>query len=131
MRFLFVKKKNICLLLAILTMALFTGCDTTNYQDGGYFSERSEEKPRLCFEYVDCEVTRCDYKYWYASGAHFKAEVSVKLEEYGLTKSFTYNGLEAKDFESVKVGDKVTCTLSYWILDSTGEIVRREISSIK
>lgn len=125
MRFLFVKKINICLLLAILAMALFTGCDTTN------FSESNEEKPRLCFESVDCEVTRCDYKYWYASGAHFKAEVSVKLEEYGLTKSFTYNGLEAKDFESVKVGDKVTCTLSYWILDSTGEIVRREISSIK
>lgn len=128
MRFLFVKKINICLLLATLAMTLFTGCDTNNYQDGNY---QRKEEPRLCFEYVDCEVTRCDYKYWYASGAHFKAEVSVKLEEYGLTKSFTYNGLEAKDFESVKVGDKVTCTLSYWILDSTGEIVRREINSIK
>ena len=128
MRFLFVKKINICFLLVTLAMTLFTGCDTNNYQDGNY---QRKEEPRVCFEYVDCEVTRCDYKYWYASGAHFKAEVSVKLEEYGITKSFTYNGLEAKDFESVKVGDKVTCTLSYWILDSTGEIVRREISSIK
>lgn len=116
--------KKIYLLLVILTMFLFVGCDTNN-------NYQNTEEPHLYWKDIDCEVTKCEYKYWYASGSHFKAEVSVKSDEYGLTKSFTYEGMDAKNFENTKIGDKVTCTLNSWALDSTGEVVKREIDSIK
>ena len=85
----------------------------------------------MYYKDIECIVTKCDYQYWYASGCHYKAYVTVYNEEYNLEKSFTLNGMDAKECESLNNGDIITCELYTWVLDSTSEVIKREINCLK
>lgn len=94
-------------------------------------STKTREQPHLYWKDIECIVKDCDYKYWYASGTHFKANITVYSDEYDLTQTFDLNGYDAKTCESLSKGDIVTCELYSWVMDSTGEVIRREINRLK
>ena len=86
-------------------------------------------EPTLHYKEVPAVVTHIKYNHWYASGHHYTADVSIKSEEYNLSKTMHLIGEDAKKMEGVKEGDIVTTTLDSWI-DDNGKVVKRELSRI-
>lgn len=74
----------------------------------------------LCSKKVPAVVTHIKYNYWYASGHHYTADVTVtiKREEYNLSKTMHLIGEDAKKMEGVKEGDIVITTLYSWAFDN-------------
>lgn len=88
------------------------------------------EVERLYWKNIDVVVTDIDYRHWYASGHHYTADVTVKSEEYNLQETFHLTNSDAKRMDGVKRGDTVTVEMYSWVIDSTGEVTRRDIGSI-
>lgn len=59
-----------------------------------------------------------------------EADVTVYSIEYGLTETFHFVGRDAVDCKNLREGEAIEATLNSWVLDSTGEVQRREIGSI-
>lgn len=55
--------------------------------------------------------------------------MSIKSEEYNLSKTMNLTGEDAKKMEGVKEGYIVTTTLDSWV-DDNGKVVKRELSGI-
>ncbi len=93
----------------------------------------AKEQPHLYWKDIDVVVTSVDKKHWYASTHWYTVKVSVKSEEYQLnyTQEFKGSGFFGcpKQWEYNK-GDTVKAELYSWVMDSTGEVVRREIHRI-
>ena len=94
------------------------------------YAVRGKEQPHLYWKDIDVVVTSVDKKHWYASTHWYEVEVSVKSEEYQLTFTDTFKGSGAFGFPSqweYDKGDIIKAKLYSWVMDSTGEVVRREI----
>lgn len=118
------KHKMIYLIFLLVLSFTFVGCSSNN---SNYVKQ---EQPHLYSKNIECIVTKCDYKYWYASGCHYKAYLAVFNEEYNLEKEFVLDGMDAKKCENLKEGDIINCKMNSWVLDSTGEVLKREINSL-
>ena len=59
-----------------------------------------------------------------------EADATVYSSEYGLTETFHFVGRDAVDCKNLRKGEAIEATLNSWVLDSTGEVQRREIGSI-
>lgn len=115
------------LIILIMTISLFfTGCDSS-------VNSKPRERPHLYWKNVDAIVTKVDKTTWFSVTRHYKIEVTVEIEEYGLTKKFAIEdaGVFNRPEEwELKKGDVVEVTLYSWKMDSTGEVVKREIHCI-
>lgn len=96
-------------------------------------SSGRKEQPHLYWKDIDVAVTSVDKKHWYASTHWYEVKVSVKSEEYQLTYTEVFKGSGAfgcpSQWEYDK-GDTVKAKLYSWVMDSTGEVVRREIHTV-
>lgn len=108
----------------VLLIAIMTACSGENLTDV------SEEVEHLYWKDIDAVVTDIDYRHWYASGHHYTADVTVKSDEYNLQKTFHLTNSDAKRMEGVRRGDTITVEMDSWVIDSTGEVTGRDISSI-
>jgi hypothetical protein len=94
---------------------------------------KPKEQPHLYWKNVDATVIDIDNKTWFYITHWWVVDIIVEVEEYGLTESFTIKKSGAfnrpKEWR-LKKGDTVEVTLYSWKMDSTGEIVKREIHSI-
>ena len=92
-----------------------------------------QEQPHLYWKDIDVVVTSVDQRSWFATVHRNVLYITVESEEYGLTKSFTLessgviNNISCWD---CKVGDVIKAELYSWVMDSTGEIVRRDINKL-
>lgn len=107
-----------------LLIAIMTACSSEDRTDA------SGEVEHLYWKDIDAVVTDIDYRHWYASGHHYTADVTVKSEEYNLQKTFHLTNSDAKRMEGVKVGDTITVEMDSWVIDSTGEVTKRDFNSI-
>lgn len=89
------------------------------------------ENSHLYWKTISVEVIECHFKYWYASGFHHQGYIKVKSEEYDLEKSFNLNGQNAIKIKNLKKGDIINAELYSWKIDSTNEIIKREIHTLK
>ena len=125
-----IKCQKIIFLFALLLVLILSGCavqQTINMPSGG------KEQPHLYWKDIDVVVTSVDKKHWYASTHWYEVKVSVKSEEYKLTFTDTFKGSGAFGRPSqwgYDKGDIVKAKLYSWVMDSTGEVVRREIHTV-
>lgn len=120
--------KKLCLAFYLSIIFLLSGCTQITYE---YTDTVKEEQPHLYWKDIECVVIDYDYRHWYASAHQYQADITVYSKEYDLTESFSLSGWDAKDYENLDVDDIVTCEMYSWVMDSTGEVIRREIHSIK
>ena len=112
---------------AIMILVFLTGCgNAQNYTP--------QEKPHLYWKDIEVIVTDVDKEYWCATTHWYVVNITVHSDEYGLDKRMEIKGSGAfgcpKEFH-YEVGDIVTAQLYSWKMDSTGEIVKREIHCLK
>lgn len=121
-------KKLIVFLVLMLSIIMLPGCETYNLVS----SQRSEQ-PHLYWKDIDVTVTDTDKRHWFATTHWYTVSLTVQSEEYGLTKTFQFKGSGAfgrPEQWQYKIGDTVKAVLYSWVMDSTGEIVRREIAKV-
>lgn len=132
-----IKKKNMandlrhfiksCRLLSIMLGLIFlTGCFPHNKD----YDFKSKETPHLYWKDIEVVIADIDKRHWYASSHHYKIYLTVENDEYGLSQSFTIDGSKAKEKWEWNKGDTVKAELFSWVMDSTGEVVRREINQV-
>lgn len=124
--------KKYLILLITLLMILLVGCNLNTSQK--IQQAPRPEQPHLYRKDIDVVVTDIDKKTWFASTRWWIVNVEVYNEEYNLTKTFEIKGSglygcpEEWEYE---VGDVVTTELYSWVMDSAGEVIRREIGLLK
>lgn len=100
----------------------FTGCSSNK--------NIPTETPHLYWKDIDVIITDIDKQHWYASAHHYKVYITVKSNEYELSESFTLNGSDAKKMLDYDEGDVIKAELFSWVMDSSGDVIRREINKI-
>ena len=74
-----------------------------------------------------------DSRHWFASTHHYIVYVTVRSDEYQLTYTDEFTGSGAFGYPeqgNYRRGDIVKAEMYSWVMDSTGEIVRREIHKV-
>lgn len=108
-------------------LMLFIGCSPST------LSYVPPEEPHLYWKTIDVTVTDV-YTARSLNGRVRTKTITVHSEEYGLTETFTeksvgwFNNISFWDAE---VGQTRKATLHSYVLDSTGEVVKREIASVE
>lgn len=121
-------RKVICFLLIICTIVSLSACSLE--KNPNYVPP---EQPHLYWKDIDVEVTNVDKRTWFATVHHRVVNITVYSEEYNLTKTLTYedSGMwvtnPAWEYEK---GDIIKAQLYSWVMDSSGEVVRRDINKI-
>ena len=128
------KDERFCLILIVSACLLILGtvgfvlfCTTLPQEEG----KSRPEQPHVYWKDIDVEVVDIDKRHWYAGTHHYQVDITVKSEEYGLTETFHLDGMNAKDAYNYDKGDIIKAELNSWVMDSTGEVVRREINEIR
>ncbi len=125
-----IKWKKSLFLFALLLMLILPGCTVQQTQN---MPSRREEQPHLYWKDIDVVVTDIDKKQWYASTHWYEVKVSVESEEYQLTYTEIFKGSGAFGCPpqwEYDEGDTVRAELYSWVMDSTGEVIRREIHMV-
>lgn len=91
-----------------------------------------KEQPHLYWKDINVVVEQVDRRHWFASGHHYVVKVTVRSDEYNLdyTDVFSGGGLFTPKQWSYSEGDIVKAKLYSWMIDSTGEVIRRKIHRV-
>lgn len=117
--------KKIVSLIALTAILLFSACSSSSYTP--------KEQPHLYWKDIDVVVTDIDKQHWFATTHWYAVTITVKSEEYNLTKTLEIKGSGAfgcPEQWNYEKGQTVKAELYSWVMDSTGEVVRREIHQI-
>jgi len=111
-------KQAIRIILTIIIVCTLAGCSAP---------ENNSPRPVETIEKKNIEVTvvKNEYHYWYASGSHFKDEIEVIYPDENISDSFTIDGIDARNYETVKSGDKINAIL--YTKQRDGEIISQWI----
>lgn len=113
--------------ILLLLLFLFAGCTMQQSKT------EPKEQPHLYWKDIDVVVTNVGRGHSYARTHFYRVDVSVESEEYQLTYTDTFAGsgiFGCPPQWNYKEGDVVKAELYSWVMDSTGEVVRREIHRI-
>ena len=123
-------RKFICLCSFFVMIALLlTACEIPE-QNQNY---TPPEQPHLYWKDIDVVVTDVYYRRWFAGTHWHEVTVTVESEEYGIIGSCVFKGsgyFGVPKQSGYKVGDVVKAQMYSWVMDSTGEVVRRAINTI-
>lgn len=117
--------KRIFFILPLMLLVFQYGCaQSVQYE--------RKEQPHLYWKDIDVVVEQVDRRHWFAGGHRYEVKVTVRSDEYNLdyTDVFTGGGLFTPDQWSYSEGDTVKAELYSWVIDSTGEVIRREIHRV-
>ena len=117
-------KKYLIIIIALLIV--LTGCEYNQ-------PITPKEQPHLYWKDIDVVVIDIDKRSWFAGTKWYEVQIEVYNEEYNLTETFEIegSGIYGKPSEwDYEIGDIVSAELLSWKMDSTGEIIRREIGSL-
>jgi len=114
--------KRVCFILSLVLLVFQCGCT----QDVQY--ERKEQ-PHLYWKDIDVVVEQVDRRHWFAGTHRYEVKVTVRSDEYNLayTDVITGGGMFRPKQWSYSEGDIVKAELYSWVMDSTGEVMKREI----
>ncbi|MBO5434385.1 hypothetical protein J6A31_00990 [bacterium] len=110
---------------------MITGCDDDFWTTKNH---HTYEEPHLYWKDIDVEVIDISTNHWYGGNAHrYEVRLTVYSEEYDLTEKITITGSgmwnKPKEFDYT-VGQTIKAELFSWVMDSTGEVVRRKINKL-
>lgn len=117
--------KRIFVFVIILLFLMMTGCELQPVE--------RKEQPHLYWKNIDVVVENVDQRHWFAAVHRYEIHITVYSEEYNLRKTLSYSssGMYTPEHWGVQKGDIVTAELYSWVMDSTGEVVRRDIHTLK
>jgi hypothetical protein len=120
-------KRIITILLSfILIVSLLPACSVTEIHT-------PKEQPHLYWKDIDVVITDITQDHWYTPFVHhYKVTVTVYSEEYNLTETLSAEGsgmIGAPKHWSARKGDIIKVVLYSWVMDSTGEIIKRKIQA--
>lgn len=123
--------KRILMTFIAITIILcfFSGCIAGNAETDYTITE----EPHLYWKDIDVVVTDIDKRHWFAGTHWYSVQITVESEEYNLERTIEFKGSGAFGKPGqwdYKTGDIVTAQLYSWVMDSTGEVVRRKINTI-
>lgn len=117
-------------LILLLLLILLSGCDSQQSED---VQMSEKEQPHLYWKDIDVVVENVDIRHWFASTHHYIVCITVRSHEYQLTYTDEFTGSGAfgcPEQGNYRKGDIVKAEMYSWVMDSTGEIVRREIRKV-
>lgn len=117
--------KRVCFILSLVLLVFQCGCTQ------GVQYERKEQ-PHLYWKDIDVVVEQVNRRRWFAGTYRYEVKVSVRSDEYNLayTDVFTGSGMFCPKQWSYSAGDIVKAELYSWVMDSTGEVIRRGINRV-
>lgn len=129
-------KKILLWIIGIVSFAVFSVglilADSLLKEDYQYTPQ--SESPVLYYKDIDVVVVKNEkYNHW-GKVKKYSQSITVKSEEYGLEETFTYSGsgmFVNMPYWSLKEGDVIKAELYSWKMESTGEITKREINSLR
>ena len=93
-----------------------------------------EEKYSIYYKDIEVEIKEIQFTHWFASVHKYQINITVYSKEYDIEESFYYYFQGAfvtlPECTDNKVGDIVKAELKYWAIDSTGEIIKKEIYQV-
>lgn len=116
--------KIVILLTMVLLIAVFScGCSTHDPDDA--------EQPQHHWKTVNAVITDIDKQHW-SAGIHNYYDVNITLynEEYDV-EGVIYrasDGMSDFGWWGCATGNTIKVQMDYWIMESTGEVVRKEIT---
>lgn len=115
-------------IISIILLFLLTGCNV-NMEDLNELCEplEQQEEPHLYWKDIDVVITDVKRRHWYTGAHWYSVELTVESKEYGLTEFIEISGKSAWNYEE---GQTVKAELYSWVMDSTGEVIRRKINRI-
>lgn len=131
------KDKIINFVFIIISILLLVGLFTliaTSDSNTSSNTNQQQEKPVLYWKDIDVKVVSNNKHSWFVKTRFYKQEIKVISNEYNLEKTFYLNDSGAfanMPYWNVKEGDVIKAELYSWKLESTGEIVNREINKLK
>lgn len=94
-----------------------------------------KERPHLYYKDIEVVVTNVDRRQWFAASTHhYVLDITVRSDEYNITKRFTMQGAGIwgrPEHWEAQQGDTLTAVLYTWYMDSEQRAIRREIHSLK
>ena len=114
--------------ILFIFVILLVGCSFESNQN--YVPK---EQPHLYWKDIDVVVTDIDKRHWFATVHRYEVNITVHSEEYNISKTLNYQSsgafavIPGWDYE---VGDVIKAELYSWVMDSTGEVMRRDINKI-
>lgn len=121
-------RKSLSLALAAIMMLSLCACSFE--PDQNY---KPPEQPHLYWKDIDVEVVSVNQHTWFATVHRRKLTITVKSEEYGLEKTLYYESsgmINDIPCWNAKEGDIVKAQLYSWVMDSTGQVTRRDINKL-
>lgn len=118
-------KKAVCIALSAFLVLCCISC--------GQGRQQQEERSHLYWKDIEAVVTDVERQHFFAATHWYIVTVTVSSKEYGVSGTFTYQGAGIFDCPKqwwYKVGEQVTAQLYSWVMDSSGEVVRRKINRI-
>ena len=131
------KDKIINFVFIIISILLLVGLFTliaTSDSNTSSNTNQQQEKPVLYWKDIDVKVVSNNKHSWFVKTRFYKQEIKVISNEYNLEETFYLNDSGAfanMPYWNVKEGDVIKAELYSWKLESTGEIVNREINKLK
>lgn len=117
--------KKFASFITFAAILLFSACSCSSYTP--------KEQPHLYWKDIDVVITDIDKRHWFAGTHWYVVEITVESEEYGLEETFEIEGSGAfgcPEQWRYEEGQTVKAELYSWVMDSTGEVVRREINQV-
>ena len=116
---------TILLCFIVMVVSLFACAVPEDYEP--------KEQPHLYWKTIDVVITDIEHHHWYTPFRHhYKVDVTVYSEEYGLEETLSAEGggmfVAPKHWDARK-GDVIKVVLYSYVMDSTGEVIKRKIHS--
>ena len=111
----------------LILMTNITGCAVPEY------TKQQQERPHLYWKDIDVVITDIQKRHWFAVTHWYAGEITVHSEEYGMTETIYYDGtgsMGEPNWWNYEKGDAVMAEMDSWVMDSTGEVVKRKIVKI-
>lgn len=121
--------KKYILIIVLVTTICLASCHT-EATDQTY---QAPEQPHLYWKDINVTIVDIDKKHWFAGTHWYVVDLTVESEEYKLIETFEIKGSGAFGCPSAwnyEEGQVVEAKLYSWVMDSTGEVVKREINRV-
>lgn len=125
---------SICIITMFLLIGILISIIALDSKTSSNVNQQ-QEKPVLYWKNIDVEVVSSRRKSnLFGRVKRYSQTITVRSKEYKLEKTFKLNSSGAfanMPYWNIKEGDIIKAELYSWKLESTGEIVRREINKLK
>ena len=126
-------KKFLLMLILLITLGGILSCAAEIDKNAEKEPYVRPESPHLYWKDIDVVVTDIDKRRSMGKYRHYTVNITVESKEYGITGNCTYRGsgmFGVPHQWEYKIGQTVKAKLHSWVMDSTGQVVRREISQV-